>query len=43
MAVCFEPVIEVDPVQVGGDDFFAEFVRFNAQEWDARRTKSFDP
>ena len=32
VAVGFKPVVEVDLIQVGGDDFFAEFVRFNAQE-----------
>ena len=32
MAIGFEPMVEVDLIQVGRDDFFAKFVRFDAKK-----------
>ena len=36
MAVGFEPVVKVDLIKIGRDDFFAEFVGVCADEWQAQ-------
>jgi hypothetical protein len=35
-------MVEMDLVEVGGNDFFAEFVCFDAKEWDAQARKRGD-
>ena len=32
VAVGLEPMVEVDLIQIGGDNFLAQFVRFNAEK-----------
>jgi hypothetical protein len=42
VAARFEPVVEVDLLQVGGQDFFTQFVRFDRKKWHAKFRKSCD-
>ena len=35
VAVGFEPVVEVNLIQIGRNNFFTKFMRFDAQKWDA--------
>lgn len=42
VAVGFEPVIEVDLIEVGGDDFLAQFMGFDAEERDAQACERGD-
>src|SRR6202166_2059681 len=42
VAARFEPVVKVDLIQVGGDDFFAELVCFDAQKRHAKSRERGD-
>ena len=42
VVVRFQPVVEVNLIKVGGDDFFAEFVSFHAQERHAKAREHGD-
>lgn len=42
MAVGFQPMVEVDLVEIGGDDFLAEFVGIDAEERDAQACERGD-
>ncbi len=42
MAVGFDPMVEVDLAQVGGDNFFAQLVRFDAEKRHAKSRQRCD-